>query len=149
MFSVTVENHHHWSALCGVDTKHRWDKSHWSIKSNACVNVVCFGLTLPAASGCGAVWPLVVWLSSYSLGCFLLEWLNKFIMLPSDVRTVSVQTLQITFVCTLSLGGKAESIHIMEVEFLLETNSSIWMSAMPLHASHINKGAGKKARHCL
>ena len=139
MFSVTVKNHHHWSALCGVDTKRRWDKSHWlTVKaafhkheslfvllnsylnsfhlllvfscgvplSNACVNVVCFGLTLPAASGCGAVWPLVVWLSSYSLGCFLLEWLNKFIMLPSDVRTVSVQTLQITFVCTLSLGEK-------------------------------------------
>jgi len=37
------------------------------------------------------------------------------------------------------------------VEFFLATNTSVWLSAMALHvatATHTNKEAGKKVRHC-
>ena len=72
-------------------------------------------------------------------------------MLPPDVRTVSVQTLHKTFACASSFGEKPNQFHIMEVEFFLATNSSVWLSAMSLHAAsatQVNKEAGKKARHC-
>jgi len=81
--------------------------------------VVCFGSPLAAASafGTGAAGPLAVWLSAYCLGCFLCKWLNMFVVLPPDLQTVFVQTLQITFACAWSVAENLNQFQIMEVEF--------------------------------
>ena len=117
--------------------------------SNACVNVVCFGFTPAAASalGAGAARPLTVWLSAYCFGMLPLQVIEQ----VCRVTTRRANRFCANFgnyicLCLISCG-KSKPIPYNGGGIFFGD-----ISAMALHtatATHTNKEAGKKERHCL
>jgi len=119
--------------------------------SNACVNVVCFGHTLAAASACGVAGPLCCLALSILFGMLPLQVIEQ-------VRRVATRHVNrfcanfANYICLRLIScGKSKPIPYNGGGIFLATNSSVWLSAMALRAAtatHTNKEAAKKARHC-
>lgn len=86
---------------------------------NDWVTVGCISLALAAVSGCHLSDFRFVWLSASCFGCCLLKWLNKFVVLPSDVWMEPRQTLHVILVQPLASGKKPNQAHPVEVEFFV------------------------------